>query len=372
MNTNATGIIFSNMHDEELHEITANRTMGSVPFGGRYRLIDFTLSNLKNSGVTNVGVITKSNYQSLIDHLKSGKEWDLSRKRGGLFLFPPYGRHNSGFYRNKIEALFGIMTFIRKETNDYFLISDCDVICNMDWIRALNYHIEKHADITTIYYEKEPDPYPENPETTYTVSEQGYVTDLMVGQKIKVKSKVGTNMWIIGRNLLITLIEDAIAHNYEDFERDIMQRKLNYLKIAAYKFEGYLRKINSITDFFQTNMDLLTPSVQKDLFHRYGKIYTKILDDIPTLYSSEASAINCLIANGCKIEGTVENSILFRGVRVGKGAKISNSIIMQGSNIGEFATLNYVITDKDVTINNQRILMGYETNPVYIKKSSII
>lgn len=372
MNVNATGIIFSNMHDEELHEITSFRTMGSLPFGGRYRIIDFALSNMHNSGIKSVGVITKSNYQSLIDHLKSGKEWDLLRKREGLFIFPPYGRLHSGFYKNKIEALYGVMTYIRKSKNDYIIITDCDVLCNMDWNLPLKYHIDQNADITVLYFNKGPDKFLSNNETVYLISPEGFVTDILINQNIKQSCCVGTNMWIIGKSFLETIIEDAVAHNLEDFERDILQKRINQYKIAAWEFDGYIRKINSISDFFLLNMDILNPSVREELFYKYGLIYTKIMDDIPTRYGNSAVVSNSLVANGCVIEGSVENSILFRNVRIGTGSNINNSVIMQGSQIGENVNLNYVIADKDVYFSDNRMLMGYELHPVYIKKGSIV
>jgi glucose-1-phosphate adenylyltransferase len=372
MNVNATGIIFSNMHDEELHEITSCRTMGSLPFGGRYRIIDFALSNMRNSGITSVGVITKSNYQSLIDHLKSGKEWDLLRKREGLFIFPPYGRLHSGFYKNKIEALYGIMTYIKKSKNDYLIITDCDVVCNMNWKVPLQFHMDKKADITVIYFHKDPIRFPSEIETVYHVSPEAYVTDILINQKPSKDSCVGSNMWIIGKSFLETLLEDAMAHNLDNFERDIMQKKMGQYKIAAWEFRGYMNKINSISDFFNINMDILNKTVREDLFYRNGLIYTKVTDDIPARYGYEAKAAGSLVANGCVIEGCVTNSILFRGVQIDKGAVINNSILMPGCRIGENVNLNYVLADKEVIFNNNRILMGYDLHPIYIRKSSIV
>lgn len=370
MNINAAGIIFSNMHDEELHEITTCRTMGSLPFGGRYRLIDFTLSNMRNSGITSIGVITKSNYQSLMNHLGSGKEWDLSRKRGGLFIFPPFGRTNSGFYKNKIEALYGIMTFIKKSRFDYFIISDCDVICNMNWEPPLGYHISKNADITVIYCRKDSGQNQNHNETVYTISPDGFVTDLLIKQSLQEKSCIGTNMWIIGKELLEKVLEEAIAHNLEDFERDIMQKRITQYKIAAWEFDGYIKKINSLSDFFYANMDILNPIVRDELFYQYGHIYTKVQDDLPARYGNKAAVSNSLIADGCIIEGNVENSILFRGVQIGKNSKISNSIIMQGCKTGENVCLNYILADKNVVFNDNRMLVGYELLPTYIKEGS--
>jgi len=372
MSVNALGIIFSNIHDEELNEITKCRTMGSLPFGGRYRLIDFALSNMHNSGVTSVGVIAKNNYQSLIDHLGSGKEWDLSRKREGLFIFPPFGRFNSGFYKNKVEALYGIIDFIKKSSYDYILLTDCDVICNLDWKVPLAYHISKKADITIAYFYKNPEDDSSNDktETIYPVSKDGFVTDILLGQKLQKRSCVGTNIWIIGKNQLETILEDAMAHNLENIERDVFQKKLNSYKIAAWEFDGFIRKINSLNDFFHANLDLLNPSIRKELFSKNGQINTKVLDDIPAFYGSSSNVSNSLIADGCLIEGSVENSILFSSVHVGKNSRISNSIIMQDSKIGENVNLDYVLADKKVIFNDNRTLVGYNLRPIYIKKGS--
>lgn len=373
MSTNATGIIFSNMHDEEMHELTSSRTMGSLPFGGRYRLIDFSLSNMKNSGITSVGVITKSNYQSLLEHLGSGREWDLSRKRDGLFIFPPFSRLATGFYKNKIEALNGIMTYIQKTKNDIFVITDCDTICNLNWKEPIQYHIKQKADITLLYYKLYPDSEIEvNKETIYTISDQGLITDILINQKITEPSNVNTNMWIIKKNLLIHMIEDAIAHNYESMEKDIFQKKLNQYKFAAWELKGYVRKTNSILDYFNANMDLLNTKVREELFYRNGPVYTKILDLVPAKYSKEAEISNSLIGDGCVIEGTVTNSIIFRSVKVGKGTKISNSVIMDRCKIGENVSLNYILADKSVVINDNRVLSGCELRPSYLNKGSNI
>lgn len=369
MNINAIGIIFSNMHDEEMHEITNCRTMGALPFGGRYRLIDFPLSNMHNSGITNVGVIAKSNYQSLLEHLGSGKEWDLSRKREGLFIFPPFSRLPSGIYKNKIEALNGIMTYIKKSKHDYVVITDCDVICNMNWEIPLDYHINKEADITVIYFKVNPKRELKN-ETVYSISPEGFVTDILLNQKVTTPSYIGTNMWVIKKSFLINMIEDGIAHNLENLERDILQKKIKEYRIAAWEFDGYIKKTNSIYDFFQANMDILNPEITEDLFYKNGPIRTKVLDVVPARYTETASVSNSLVADGCIIEGQVENSILFRGVHVGKGSKISNSIIMKDCKTGENVTLDFVLADKDVIFENNRTLVGCDTRPIYLSKGS--
>lgn len=371
MDINAAGIIFSNMHDEEMHEITNCRTTGALPFGGRYRLIDFALSNMRNSGLTSVGIVAKSNYQSLLEHLGSGKEWDLSRKRDGLFIFPPFSRLASGIYKNKIEALHGILSYITKSKYDYILITDCDVICNLDWKIPLSYHISKKADVTVIYFKKNPGNEKRN-ETVYSISPDGYVKDILINQKVEEPCFIGSNMWIIEKKFLINMINDAVAHSLEDIERDIFQKRLDQFKIAAWEYKGYITKINSILDYYQSNMDLLDPAVRNDLFYKNGPIYTKVLDVVPAKYANEAVVSNSFIADGCIIEGHVENSILFRGVQVEQGSVIKNSIIMKDSKTGKNVNLDYVIADKAVTFKDERMLIGCDTRPIYIGKGSTI
>ncbi|BCJ93010.1 glucose-1-phosphate adenylyltransferase subunit GlgD [Anaerocolumna cellulosilytica] len=371
MDINAAGIIFSNMHDEEMHEITNCRTMGALPFGGRYRLVDFALSNMRNSGLTSVGIVAKSNYQSLLEHLGSGKEWDLSRKRDGLFIFPPFSRLASGIYKNKIEALHGILSYIKKSKYDYILITDCDVICNLDWKAPLSYHISKKADVTVIYFKKQPGN-EKRSETVYTISKDGFVSDILIKQKVEEPCFIGTNMWIMEKNTLINMINDAVAHNLEDIERDIFQKRLNQFKIAAWEYKGYINKINSILDYYQANIDLLSPKVRKELFYKNAPIYTKVLDVVPAKYADTATVSNSLISDGCIIEGQVENSILFRGVHIGKGSAIKNSIIMKDSKTGNNVKLDYVIADKEVIFRDERIMVGCDTRPIYIGKGSTL
>lgn len=369
MNLNALGIIFSNLHDEEMHEITNSRTMGALPFAGKYRLIDFPLSNMRNSSVASVGIVAKSNYQSLLEHLGSGKEWDLARKREGLFLFPPYGRSSSGIYRNKIEALNGIMTYINKSRYDYVIITDCDTICNMDWEEPLSFHISKGADITVISCKLKAGE-ERLKETVYSISEEGMVRDIKVSQTAKESDFIGTNMWITGKDFLVSMIQEAMAYSLADIERDIFQKNLNRYKIAAWEYKGFLRKVNSLNDYFKANMDILAQEAREALFYRYGPVYTKGMDDIPARYGSSARVSHSLIADGCLIEGQVENSILFSAVTVEKGAVVKDSILMKGTAVGKNAILQYVLSDKYVVFRNGRMLVGCEQQPIYVNKGS--
>lgn len=370
MSKNVMGIIFSNSNDEMFNELTAFETLGAIPFGAKYRLIDFNLSNMHNSDISNVGIIAKDHYQSLINHIGSGSEWDLSRKKNGLFVFPPFCQTPSGYYKNKIEALYGITFYLKKSKCDYVVLSDCNVICNMDWRKPLDYHVSKKADITIIYYKQENENNNDS-ETVYSISSDGYVNDIRMNQKISGTAAVDINMWIISKNLLISLVEDAMENNYDCIERDIFQRRLKQYRMAAWEHQGYIRKLNSISDYFNANLDILNPSIHRDLFSRYGNIYTKTTDEVPTRYGNFAEVSNSIIGDGCIIEGSVENSILFNGVYIGKEAKVSNCVLMKNCRTGDNVNLSYVLANKNVSFNNNRLLSGYEKH-LYIKEGSTI
>lgn len=372
MSVNAFGIIFSNMHDESMQELTSKRTMASIPFGGRYRLIDFALSNMYNSGITKVGVITKSNYQSLMDHLGSGKEWDLSRKREGLFILPPFGNAQFGVYKGRLEALAGVSEFIHRSSGDYVIMTDCDTICNLNYSIPLEYHIKNNADVTVICKRMRTDGSSSKGEVAYMSGDGGRVKEIIMGPSQDNEYNIGLNMWIVNRSFLESILAEAQSRSLQSWERDVLQKNCDNYRIFSWNFDDYVGLINNMTQYFHTNMDLLSADVRKELFFKFGHIYTKVRDEVPAKYGDCAKVSNSLIADGCVIEGEVENSIVFRGVSVGRGAKISNSIIMQGTKIDANVKLNYVIIDKDVFIKDNRILMGFDSYPLYIAKGCVV
>ena len=366
----AVGVIFSNIHDENIPELSAQRTMGSLPFGGRYRLIDFALSNLVNSGITTVGIITKNNYQSLMDHLGSGKDWDLARKTGGLILLPPFGaRNGEGLYKNRLEALKGITSFLTRRNEDYVILCDCDGVYRMDLSEVIDYHEEKQADITLVCHNEEIGN--SNYYTTVKSDPSGRITDLKINEKVRGSDKFYSNIMVIGRQFLLSLIEDAVAHNYKSFREDIIMRRTKTLKIFSYDFKGYHATIDSLASYFAHNMELLSKPVRDELFGARD-IYTKVRDSAPSKYGDNSVVNNSLISDGCIVEGTVENSILFRGVKIGKGSVVRNSIIMQDTVIGDNVSLNCVITDKNVVIRDRRVLSGCEVQPYFLSKGTMI
>lgn len=367
---NVVGIIFSNMHDDALKDITNIRTFGSVPFGGRYRTIDFPLSNMVNSGVNKVGVITKSNYQSLMDHLGSGKAWDLSRKREGLFILPPFGNGNS-MYNNRIEALDGISHFLKNCKEEYVILADCDIVCNLDFKKVLDAHLDNNADITVVY-KNSAMPADLSGPVELELNGQGKVTDIVAGMNKEEKCCWSMGIYVMKKTYLQQKIGEAVSRNRNNFIRDILQRSALEDKIYGYKFDGYVGVLDSIQSYFKVNMDLMNLEVLRDLFNPMRPIYTKVRDEMPTRYGLGSVVTNSIIADGCVIEGEVNNCVLFRGVHVGKGAKISNCIIMQDTVIGDNTILDYLVSDKDVIFNDGKVMMGVNSYPVYVSKGSVV
>ena len=367
---NIVGIVFSNAYDECLSEITGLRTMGSVPFASRYRLIDFNLSNMVNSGIEKVGVVTKSNYQSLMDHLGTGKPWDLARKTEGMFILPPFSTADSGNNGDRMASMKGIMGFIHRSNEEYVLLSDCNTVLNVDIEALMNFHTEKNADMTVIYkHGKSPnlDNY-----VVLDLDEDKRATQITVSPADRDNVDYSLNILLLKKSLLERLMNEAISLNYKNFEADIIQRNVKNLKIYGFEATGYVAVIDSMQAYFEANMELLKPENCDDLFNKERPIYTKVRDNMPAIYGLGSSVKNSLVADGCTIDGTVENSILFRGVRVEKGAVVKNSILMQDTYVAEGSSVNCVVTDKSAVITPGKTLSGAENYPVYIGKNIVI
>lgn len=369
---NVLGLVFANMHDTTLGDMTKNRTMGSVMFGGRYRLIDFPLSNMVNSGISEVGVITKSNYQSLLDHLGSAREWDLARKKGGLYILPPFGNVESTLYRGRIEALYGAMSFIKHSRAKYVILSDCDVVTNIDYKPIVAAHIESGADITAVAHTGVYSSDDIKTSTVFNVDADKNVTSVLINPDISGTCTTSLNVFVMSMDFLIETVNDAMARGNVSFERNILQEKCRELKIKFYEYDNYFSKLNSPESYFKSNMALLEPENARKLFVPKRSIYTKVSDNAPVKYDLDSKVSNSLIADGCIIEGEVENSVLFRGVKVGKGAKVKNCILMQGTVVGDNAELNYLITDKNVSICENHILTSSPQYPMYVGKGASV
>lgn len=369
------GVIDASENGIQLKEITRKRSIAAVPIGGRYRIIDFLLSNMVNSGIRNVGIITQSHYNSLMVHLGPGKEWDLNRKHGGLYIFPPYGGNDGsqGLFRGSVDSIHRIMSFIRRSEQKYVLVSGSHMVCSLTFYDAFNFHLEKGADITILYKEQRDIPRQELKNNTLVeLDGDGKVIDMEIRPSLPKFNNIYMDMYIIDKKLLDYLLDECISRGGSDFVKDILLRKMNSLKIYGYKFEGYLSCIDSISAYYRHNMDLLNPEIREELFIKSGLVHTRVMDEVPAIYSDSASVKNCIVADGCVIEGEIENSILFRGVRVYKGAVIRNSIIMQNSEVYENAVLENVILDKEVIIKRDGKLISQESYPMVITKGAVI
>jgi len=369
-----SGIILTDTKEKQLGVLTERRSTSAMPIAGRYRLIDFILSSMVNSGIRTVGIAAQYNYSSLMDHLGSGKAWDLNRKNKGLYILPPHiGKENTGKPVGDIDILYGISTFIRKVKPDYVLIANGNTIYNTTFNEALRFHKAKHADITILYNtetnktDKELKNY-----TLLNVSNSGRVTDIMKNYTHPTSKCVSMETYIIERSLLLHIIETCVAHGEHDWVVDVLIKNLDKLNICAYEFDGYVGRIDTIESYYKNNMNFLMPDVRKELFSSKQKIYTKAKDQVPTRYGNNASVSDSMVADGCLIEGSVENSIIFRGVQIEKGAKVKNSIIMQNSIIQKNCILENVVLDKEVTLLGGKTIIGQPNYPFVAAKGNII
>ncbi|MDA3847688.1 MAG: glucose-1-phosphate adenylyltransferase subunit GlgD [Vallitaleaceae bacterium] len=368
------GIITTGGRNEQMKDLSAIRSVSATAFGGRYRAIDFVLSNMVNSGINKVGVVTQYSYRSLMDHLGSGKEWDLDRRNGGLFFFPPYLEGvGSGWYRGTADGMYSNMSFLRRSTEDYVLIATGNCIYKTNYTEMLENHIETGADISLLYRNMNDINPQELPHYGIVqLDEKGCIADLREKPLHPIGTLASLGVYILKRTLLMELLEEAESHGHYDFVKDIFIKKIGVLNMCAYEFKGYWRSMSSIPLVYNTNMDLLNPAIRKELFDDDFPVFTKVKDETPSKFNEEAKVSNSIIADGCIIEGIVENSVLFRGVKVAKGTHIKDSIIMQDTVVEENANLQYVILDKEVVITAGKELKGEETYPMVVSKGSTI
>ncbi len=369
----AVGLIFTNIHDDNIPELTKFRTLGSVPFGGRYRLIDFAISSMVNSGISKIGVVTHNNYQSLLDHLGNGKDWDLARREGGIKILPPYissfeNAASNKYYSSRLEALLGTVNFFKRCKEDYVVMSDCDVICNIDLKHVINQHIKTEADIT--FVTKETTPARGEYVRVVKCDDDGNVTDIVDERNINKKVRAYINVMVVKRTYLLNVLDMAIAHGYTGFMQDVVRKNIGKETYKIYDYKGCYASIGSMAGYFDCSMKLLDADMRAQLFGVKNRpVLTKVRNSAPTRYCEGAKVTNSVVAEGCVIEGTVENSVIFRGVHVGKGAVVKNCVLFQDTYVCQGADLNCVITDKNVIIKDKRRLSGHETMPFYIGKN---
>lgn len=365
------GLLLTNFQDSYIPELTTLRTFSSIPFGAKYRLIDFSLSNMVNSGVSKIGIVTKNNYLSLMDHIGSGKAWNLSRRRGGLTFLPPF--ENTGDkYNTFVQTIDAVRDFIEHSYEDYVLLSSSMSVVNMDYQQMMNAHLKTNADVTICYRNRPLSKNPSSEQVVFSLDNNSRVSEVLINPRTVDAADCMINTAIIKKEFLLEVVSDCLSRGKFDFARDVIQGLVKRYNVYGFEVKDYCSEIDSIQSYFKANMDLLAPDVREELFNMRNPIYTKVRDDMPTKYGLNSSVKNSLVSPGCVIEGEVENSIIFKGVHIAKGAKISNCIIMQDCIIGENTTLNYVVCDKDVVVSPSRMLCGIDSYPVCIAKKSVV
>lgn len=372
---NVMGIIHHHKNERALQEITRHRCMASVPYGGNYRLIDFTLSNMVNSGICNVAVIADFNIRSLIEHLGRGKDWGLDKKNDGLFILPTASTQAANCRKVDLEDLFRNVDYLERSKEKYVVLSGSNIISSLDYKKVLRFHEEKEADVTLIYQSVSTPHPPERVHSEAVLLEldsDSRVTELLVGQPGWQSYNLAMDMYIFEKSLLMRVLHECLRDQQWDFIGSVLCKQTQGLKIYAYPYEGYLAIINSIPDYYYYHMDLLEPGTWRKLFYSCGPVYTKLKDGPSTKYYGTADVRNALVANGCMISGRVENSVLFRGVRIAKGAWVKNSIIMSEGDIGEDTLLDGVILDKNVCVQRGSKLTGDNKKPLVVGKRLVV
>ena len=368
---NAFCILFTDTYDNsnKISSLSDKRTPASIPFGARYRLIDFMLSALVGASISDIGIITKSNYGSLMDHIGSGKDWDLNRKNGGLKVLTPFANDTVALSDNPFDILHSVHGYIDSMLEEYCIIADSNLVVNLDFKDMFAKHIETGADITVLCR----DTMEKNGDIVLKRNQQGKVEDIMIhtGGSDTINC-VALNVYLLKKTLLCNLINKGVTYGWKDFGKDAIAKNFNELHIYGYKHNGYCELIDSPEIYLKSSLEMLDRKTRADIFRSDQPILTRIKDSVPTKYGDNASVSNSYIADGCMINGHVENSIIFRNVNVEKGTCIKNSIVMQNTIVEENAALDCVIADKNVRIRRNKTLSGCDTLPLIINKDRIV
>lgn len=368
---NVMGIIFTN--DASLGELTNKRTMASLPFGGRYRQVDFTLSNLCHAGVRHVGIISRHSYQSLMNHIGDGEEWGLELEEGGLEFLTPFAQSVTHTYRGKLESLNNAMDFLEYGADDELLVmSDSAVLSNLNLTDVLNKHVASGKDLTVVTKAGVADG--KKVLDLAIKVEDGEIADIMVDYAAGEEYLASMDVFVVNKKWMIQQVKELIARDKFHMDRDLVlggwQR--GKVSINVYAFDGVVLYNDSVAEYFDNSLSLIDKDVRHDLFHGNHPIYTKVRDRVPTYYGEECEIENCLVADGCVLEGEVEDSVLFRQVTVEAGAEVENCIIMNDSVVGAGAELKYVILDKNVTVTPGAKVIGTKNSPIIVKRGETV
>ncbi|GGG56537.1 glucose-1-phosphate adenylyltransferase subunit GlgD [Paenibacillus radicis (ex Gao et al. 2016)] len=364
------GVINLIHETDELERLTQSRCLATVPFGARYRLIDFALSSMVNSGIHKVAIFAHKKYRSLMDHVGSGSHWDLNNRQSGLFLLPPATDDIQEISRGDLYHFYQHRDYFNRSTLEYVVITRSHMVCNVDFGPIIEYHQEREADITIVCKEQAEQLL--GRARKVKMDEDGRITAIQDHYGRMLSDTISMEMYIMKKELLMELVETSLAQGQDHLVRHAIFSRIDQLRIYGYKYEGYLGVVNTLASYYDHNMSLLRPDVWRELFFQPGTVFTKGKDEPPARYLGTSKVVNSLIANGCRIEGTVENSIIFRGVHIRKGAVVRNSIIMQNGDIGENSIVQYSILDKDVRVQCDRDIRGTMTSPFLAAKRKII
>lgn len=361
------GLILAGEKGQNLGKLTTRRASAAVPIAGKYRAIDFTLSNMVRAGIKKVGVLTQYNPRSLMDHIGSGREWDLDRKNGGLYILQPYvSETNQLWYRGTADALHQNITVLRRGEEDYVLIGSGDHIYNIDFTPVFKYHISVSADITILT--KSSKGYDPSFYGTVKTDANQRIVDFKEKEKENAGDKINLGVYFMNKKLMMDLLYSTVPNGKYDLVKDIIMPNIPSLRIMSYEFTGYWSNIKkSLVEYKKTNMDMLDPEILNELFSPYRKVYTKLKDLAPPKITSTGLVLNSIVADGCIVSGRVSNSVLFRNVNIKAGAMVDDSIVMEGSTVEEGAKIVNCILDKNVTIRTERTYIGYETPLVFEK-----
>ena len=364
---NIMGIIFAN--DASIGTLTSKRTMASLPFGGRYRQVDFALSNLCAAGVRHIGIISRHSYQSLMNHVGDGEEWGLELSEGGLEYLTPYAQSVSDSYRGKLDSLHTAMDFLREGSPDeYVVMIDSAIVSNVDLRAVIKAHIASGKDITVVAKRGVCDG-----KKAYDLGlllDENGIRDITVDYPCSSRYVASMDIFVTSKKWLMEKVESAVAHGKCHLDRDLIMAgwQEGYVSLNVYEFDGVVLYNESEKEYYKNTLALLNKNIREDIFGGKHPVWTKVRDRVPCYYGEDSHIKHSLLADGCMLEGRVVDSVLFRQVTIGKDAEVDSCILMNDCVVGEGAQLKYVILDKDVTVSPGAKVFGTAEHPVVIKK----
>lgn len=364
------GIINLKEDNKLIRDLTDTRAVESLPFAGRYRLIDFTLSSMVNSGIQHVGIMLPDKSRSVLDHIRSGKDWDLARRHDGLFYLPSPRGQEADLRKGDLKNFYHNIDFLTNSSQKYVILTNGSFVYNMDFSKLFRFHQNTGADITVVYYTASEEAM--GTSVVLETAENGLVTDISEKPAVYDGTKASMGVYFMEKSILVEMIRKTYEHGGEDLMVDGLIRHADEYSIYACEHDGYVAHVDSVASYFKANMDILKPENWEDLFMGQHPIYTRVKDEVPVQYKATSEVKNSLVANGCEVRGEIENSVIFRGVKVGKNVRIRNSIIMQACDIQDGSLIENVICDKNVVVTKDKWLKGAPNYPFIVTKNAVI